>query len=70
MPAQWTGELIGKMHIYGITSIELAKKVNYNPKYLSSVLNGKRSPEGAKNKLFKALEELLVEKETVECNPL
>lgn len=48
MPAQWTAEMIGAMHLIGITAKELSKQLGYNPKYVSAVLNGKRNPKGDK----------------------
>ena len=44
MPAQWTAEVIGKMHLYGIKIQELAEYLDYHPKYVSMVLNGKKEP--------------------------
>lgn len=48
MPAQWTAEMIGAMHLIGTTAKELSKQLGYNPKYVSAVLNGKRNPKGDK----------------------
>lgn len=62
MLAQWTGEVVGKMHVHGITAIELAQKLGYNPKYLSAVLNGKRTPKNAESRFLKAIDELIAEK--------
>lgn len=58
MPAQWTGELIGEMHLLGVTAKRLADAVGWNPKYLSGVLNGHYQPKGAEEKLRAALERL------------
>ena len=44
MLEKWTGEVVGTMHIYGISSKELAKRMNIAPQYLSVVLNGKKKP--------------------------
>lgn len=55
MPAQWTGELIGEMHLKGVVAKQLAKEIGWNPKYLSCVLNGHYEPRGAKLKLRAAL---------------
>ena len=41
MPAQWTGELVGKMHNAGVTAKQLAAEMGKNPKYVSQVLNGR-----------------------------
>ena len=35
MPAQWTGELVGKMHNAGVTAKQLAAEMGKNPKYVS-----------------------------------
>lgn len=60
MPAQWTADLIGKMHAYRITQAELANQLGYTPQYVSTVLNGKREPEAAEQK-FKSALALLIE---------
>lgn len=62
MPAKWTGEVVGAMHTNGIRAKELAKKLNYNEKYLSTILNGHRNPPGAEEKCKSALEELIKER--------
>lgn len=59
MPAQWTAEIIGEMHLKGITAKQLAAAVDWHPKYLSKVLNGHVNPAGAEEKLragLKAIE--------------
>lgn len=38
----WTGNVVGRMHTYGIKGEELADKCGYSPQYLSMVLNGKK----------------------------
>lgn len=60
MPAQWTADIIGKMHLYHITSKELAEFLQYNPKYVSAILNGKRTPKHAESTFVEALEKLIV----------
>ena len=59
MPAQWTAEIIGEMHLSGVTHKRLAEAVGWHPKYLSAVLNGKKTPAGAEAKLRTALCKLL-----------
>lgn len=59
MPAQWTGEILAKMHIHGIKALQLAEQVGWNPKYLSAVMNGRRTPKNAEQKLTAALDELI-----------
>lgn len=59
MPAQWTGELIGEMHLKGVTAKELAAEAGWHPKYLSAVLNGHRAPKKAEVTLSTALNRIL-----------
>lgn len=59
MPAQWTADIVGKMHFHKISAIQLANEVGWNPKYLSTVLNGHRNPKDAEKKLNDALERLI-----------
>ena len=47
MPAQWTGELVGRMHNAGVTAKQLAAAMGKNPKYVSQVMNGHYSPKNA-----------------------
>lgn len=62
MPAQWTADLIGKMHVAGVTAKQLAAEAGWHPKYLSVVLNGHRSPKGAEQTLSAALERVIERK--------
>jgi metal-dependent hydrolase (beta-lactamase superfamily II) len=63
MPAQWTAEIIGEMHLNRITAKELSAHLGYNPKYVSAVLNGHRTPKKAEQMFRKALNELIQEKQ-------
>ena len=62
MPAQWTAEIIGKMHLAGVTAKQLAVEVGWHEKYLSAVMNGHREPKGAEEKVRTALNRLTAEK--------
>ena len=42
MKEPWTGNVVGRMHVYGIKNDELARRCGYSPQYLSMVLNGKK----------------------------
>lgn len=55
MPAQWTGELVGKMHNARVTSKELAAQMGKNPKYVSQVLNGHYAPKKSEGEFNAAL---------------
>ena len=59
MPAQWTANVIGQMHLNGITGKRLATEIGWNPKYLSQVLNGHETPKGAEEKVSAALERIM-----------
>lgn len=63
MPAQWTGELVGKMHNAGITAKQLAAQMKKNPKYVSQILNGHCSPKKAESEFNQALNELIAQKQ-------
>ena len=63
MPAQWTGDLIGKMHVSGITAKQLAETAGVHPKYLSAILNGHRNPPDAEQRFRLALDELILEQD-------
>lgn len=65
MPAQWTAELIGKMHLNGVKRKELASKLGLNEKYVIMVLNGKREPLNAEERFNAALDELIATKAVV-----
>ena len=63
MPAQWTGRLIGEMHVACVTSKQRAAEVGWHEKYLSAVLNGHREPKNAEATLRAALIRLINKKE-------
>lgn len=62
MPAQWTADLIGEMHLAGVTAKQLAAEANLNPKYLSTILNGHCEPKNAEQTLRAALARLVEKK--------
>ena len=59
MIPKWTGELVGKMHINDISIQNLADKTSLNPKYVGMILNGKKTPPGAEERLNKAVDEII-----------
>lgn len=42
MKEQWTGNVVGRMHVYDIKADKLARRCGWTPQYLSMVLNGKK----------------------------
>lgn len=63
MPAQWTANLLGEMHLSGVTAKQLAAEAGWHEKYLSAVLNGHREPKNAEQTLRAALARLVEKKE-------
>jgi transcriptional regulator with XRE-family HTH domain len=68
MPAQWTGEIIGDLHLHHLTAKQLSEQLGYNPKYVSAVLNGHRNPKNAEQTFRKALNELIHKKQKEESH--
>lgn len=62
MSAQWTAEIIGKMHLNHITAKELSAQLGYRSEYVSRILNGHRKPKNAEQTFRKALNELIKRK--------
>lgn len=56
MPEEWTGRLIGDMHNAGVSRAEVARELGLSTAYVTMVLNGIRTPEGAEEKLRAAFE--------------
>ena len=59
----WTGALVGRMHIYGITATELAEEMCCSKAYVGMLLNGQRTPKGGRERLETALERLVSQRE-------
>ena len=62
MIAQWTADVIGKMHLNQITVKELSAVLGYRPEYVSRILNGHRCPKKAEQSFRKALNDLIQQK--------
>lgn len=62
MPAQWTAEIVGQMHMFRIAKKDLAKQLDMTPEYISKVLNGHCAPPGAEERFRAALNELIAQK--------
>ena len=63
MPAQWTADVVGKMHLLRISKRQIAEQMGVTPEYVSMVLNGHREPEGAEGRFKEALDRLTEKKE-------
>lgn len=61
MIEKWTGRLVGKMHIYGITLGDVAARLGVTTPYVSMILNGARKPKNARARLEAAVDEIIRE---------
>ena len=59
---KWIATAVGKMHIHGITQIELAKHLGVTNDYVSMILRGKKNPKGAKERILTAIDEIIAER--------
>lgn len=62
MSEQWIANIVGKMHIHRIRQIDVAERLSVTPEYVSSILNGHRSPAGAQQRLEQAVAEIIAER--------
>lgn len=67
MPEKWTADLIGEMHMAGITAKQLAAEAGWHEKYLSAIMNGHKNPRGAEGKLRAALCRLREQEQDSTC---
>lgn len=58
----WIASVVGKMHVYKITQGELAEKLGVTREYVNKILGGTEKPNGAKERITVALNELIEEK--------
>ena len=59
--SNWIASAVGKMHINKISNIELAKKMNVTPQYISMILNGKKSTKNAESRINDAIDSIISE---------
>lgn len=57
----WIASAVGKMHVNKISNIELAKKMNVTPQYISMILNGKKSTKNAETRINDAIDSIIAE---------
>lgn len=65
MPELWTSEIIAEMHIHKIKQKDLAETIGWTPEYVSMILNGKKNPAGAYEKMMEAIGKIELERRTV-----
>ena len=54
----WTGEIVGLLHINGLTQADLAEEMGVTKEYISMLLNGKKSANGAEERMKAAIQKL------------
>lgn len=59
LPKNWTGDLVGLMHVHKISKKQLADHIGVTREYVSLVLNGHREPAGAEEKFKTAVDEII-----------
>lgn len=62
MPKKWTGEIVKLLHNNELSQNELAAEIGWTIEYVSLILNGKRDPKNAQEKMQKALNALIERK--------
>lgn len=58
MVLDWTAEVAGRMHVAGVTGLELAREAGITNSYLSAVLHKKKGNADTQQRIFRALERL------------
>ena len=59
MKPTWTGRVIGKMHVHGISQAELAEEMGCSREYVNGVLNGKYKFTDCKDNVESALVKII-----------
>lgn len=54
----WIADVVGRMHVAGITGKHLAAECGYTESYLSTVLHGKKGDSNTQRRILDALERL------------
>lgn len=63
MPKEWTGNLVGLMHVHKITNKMLGDAMGVTDRYVSMVLNGHRDPPDAEIRFTEAVNNLIAAQE-------
>lgn len=59
LPEKWTGRLIGKMHNEKVTYEDIAAEIGTTKAYVSMILNGRRNPANARERLEAAVDAIV-----------
>lgn len=63
MPAKWTGEIVGMLHVNDISQKELAEHLGLTRQYISLVLSSVREPAGMETRMKDAINEIVQARE-------
>ena len=59
MPEMWTGQIIGKLHVNGITQRQLAEEMGLTEQYVSMLLNSVKPSASAEERMDAAISAIL-----------
>ena len=59
MEKEWTGRIVGLLHMHRITQAELAGEMGLTAQYISMVLNGKKTPKGIDERMDAAIQAIV-----------
>ena len=59
---QWIADVVGKMHIHKITQSQLAEKMGVTNDYIWMILNGKKKPKQAYERITAAIDSILADR--------
>ena len=59
MPEMWTGQIIGKLHVNGITQRQLAEEMGLTEQYVSMLLNSVKPSASAEERMDAAIAAIL-----------
>ena len=65
MSHQWTGQVVGLLHMHRITQAELAAELGITAQYVSMVLNGKKSSKGIQERMEAAIQAIIQRRSNV-----
>lgn len=59
MSTEWTGRIVGLLHMHRITQTELAAELGLTAQYISMVLNGKKTSKGIDERMETAIQAII-----------
>jgi transcriptional regulator with XRE-family HTH domain len=58
----WIAVAVGKMHVNKVLHKDVASRMGVTEEYLSMILNGKKTPKGASERILTAIDEIIAER--------